>query len=287
MIYPYAYPFTPEMMPLWHITVFIVGTCIGSFLNVCIWRIPRGESIANPPSHCPKCNHVLSWYENIPLVSWTVLGGKCRKCKLKIPFRYFAVELLTGVMFFLVWFKVIINHEPLPLVIIYFVITMLVICTIFIDAVFYIIPNEITFPAIVFGLIWSIIFPSIWNTDSHLWAFLYSLRGFAVGFIGFAIFAIIGKLIFKKEALGWGDVKFLGAIGACLGGMACLFSVLVGSIAGAIAGTIVIIYKKEKFSRAIPFGPFLAGAVYLWILFGPLLLGIYFGWLKELRNLFQ
>ena len=124
------------------VAIFVFGSCIGSFLNVCIWRIPRDESLISPSSHCPKCGHSLSWFENIPLFSWLCLGGRCRKCRESISFRYFFVELFTAMLFLLVWFKVVSAAQPLAILSVYFVMTMLVVTTIFIDAEHFIIPNE-------------------------------------------------------------------------------------------------------------------------------------------------
>jgi leader peptidase (prepilin peptidase)/N-methyltransferase len=281
----YPYPFLPEMMPAWHVIIFIFGACVGSFLNVCIWRIPRDESLIFPESHCPKCNHKLSWFENIPLLSWTFLNGKCRKCKEPISFRYFFVELLTAVMFLMAWLKVTWNCEPLPLLLPYFTVVVLVVTTTFIDIDHRIIPNEITFTTMILGLAFSAVFPSIWNTDSHFVSLSISSAGLVAGLGGFALFAILGKFIFKREALGWGDVKYLGAVGACLGITACLFTVVFGAFFGSIGGIIFAVCKKRKLKKAtIPFGPYLAAGTYVWMLYGQRLLLWYLDFLRSMAE---
>lgn len=257
-----------EAFWFWSVVVFIFGSCIGSFLNVCIWRIPRDESLISPSSHCPKCGHSLSWFENIPLFSWLCLGGRCGKCRESISFRYFFVELFTALLFLLVWFKVVSLLQPLTILSVYFVMTMLVVTTIFIDAEHFIIPNETTYPALAAGLIFSLAFPEIWNTHSRISALMCSSAGLVFGAGIFAVFAIAGKMIFKREALGWGDVKYLGAAGACLGASACFFIVLFASLMGAVAGLLLIACGKGKLKSAIPFGPYLAVATYFWIVCG-------------------
>jgi leader peptidase (prepilin peptidase)/N-methyltransferase len=277
---PYPYPFLPVLMPMWHVVAFILGACIGSFLNVCIWRIPRDESVIMPPSHCPKCDYEIPLYDNIPLLSWLILRGKCRKCHAPISIRYFLVELLTGCLFYGVWLRVVLYHAPLTLLLPYFLVTMLVVTTIFIDAEHYIIPNETTYPVMFIGIGLSFAFPEIMGQTSRWGALTFSCAGVVGGIVGLGLFAIIGTLVFKKEALGWGDVKYLGAIGACLGLPAVFFTVLIGSMAGAFAGLLVIIFKKGKLKTAIPFGPYLAGASYLWILAGPEMM---FSWMRWIR----
>jgi leader peptidase (prepilin peptidase) / N-methyltransferase len=274
----YQYPFLPQMMPLWHIIVFMVGTCIGSFLNVCIWRIPRGESIVSPPSRCPKCGHELPWYENIPLFSWLALRGKCSSCSTAITSRYFFVELLTGMLFFILWFKIVFDHQPLTLALVYLPVTALIITTIFIDIEHFIIPNLTTFPLMIVGMVLAVAFPQNWKVfgffpevtayASHFYALGFSIASMAIGYGAMALLAIFGKMIFKRDALGWGDVKYIAAIGACIGLKACFFSLLFGSLFGALFGVIMIIRKKANGKTALPFGPFLAVGTYIWMFYG-------------------
>ena len=263
----YTYPFIPELMPFWYVMSFILGTCIGSFLNVVIYRVPAEMSLSTPASHCPKCKKDIPWYLNIPLMSWLLLRGKCANCGCSIPIRYFLVELLVGILFLLVFAKVIFCHEPIEILIVYFGLTMLVVTTVFIDLEHQIIPDKTTYPAMILGLVAAAAFPVIWNTGSHWRALLQSAICFAASGGLLALFAIIGSKIFKRDALGWGDVKYIAAIGACLGGRAAYFTLLFGALSGSIVGIVLMAVKKKDFKGAIPFGPFLASGTYLWILF--------------------
>ena len=216
----YAYPFVPELMLFWYLMSFILGTCIGSYLNVVIYRVPAEMSLIAPGSHCPKCKKEIKWYQNIPLISWLVLRGKCANCACKIPVRYFLIELLTGILFLLVFAKVIFYHEPIEILIVYFALTMLIVTTVFIDLKHQIIPDKTTYPAIIVGLVAAAVFPAIWKTSSHWNALSQSGMCFVASGGLLALFAIVGSKIFKRDALGWGDVKYIAAIGACLGGRA-------------------------------------------------------------------
>lgn len=280
--WPYNYPFLPEMMGFWAFVAFVFGTCIGSFLNVCIWRIPREESIFSPPSRCPKCGHWIKWYENIPLLSWTFLRGKCSQCGNRISFRYFFVELLTGVMFLLVWLRIIFEQKPLALAIIYFAVTMLIITTVFIDIEHRIIPDETTYPVMLVGLAVPLIFPEVWGRDTRLEAFIVSFAGFAVALLLMLAFSLVGRKIFKREALGLGDVKYLAAIGACFGLIGFIFILFLGALLGSVGGIAKSLIRKRRFRRVtIPFGPYLALATYLWMLYGPVIVKWYLTFLNS------
>ncbi|OGV31306.1 MAG: hypothetical protein A2020_01575 [Lentisphaerae bacterium GWF2_45_14] len=276
------------MMNFWAFVVFVLGACIGSFLNVCIWRIPRDESIFSPPSRCPACGHWIRCYENIPLLSWIFLRGKCSQCGVRISFRYFFVELLTGVLFLLVWLKIIFEQQPLVLAVIYFAVTMLVVTTIFIDIEHRIIPDETTYPVMLTGLVIPLIFPEVWGRHSRLDAFLFSFAGFFVALIFSLAFSLIGKRIFRREALGLGDVKFLAAIGACFGLPGFIFILFIGSLLGSVGGIIKSLIRKKKLRRlTIPFGPYLAFAAYLWMLYGQSLAKWYLEFIHHAANLLK
>ena len=263
----YAYPFIPELMPLWYVMSFVLGTCIGSFLNVVIYRIPAGISLVTPSSHCPKCKHGIEWYQNIPLLSWLFLRGKCGYCGCKIPIRYFLIELLTGVLFLLVFAKVVFYHDPLEFLVVYFGVTMLVVTTVFIDFKHQIIPDKTTYPAMFLGLAAATAFPITWYTGSSWLALRDSAFCLAASGGLLSLFAILGSKLFKRDALGWGDVKYIAAIGACLGWKGAYFTLLFGSITGALAGIAMVIFHKKDFKGNISFGPFLAVGTYLWMLF--------------------
>ncbi len=278
------------MFILWTVSFTALGLCIGSFLNVCIWRIPRGESIVLPPSHCPKCDKLISWYENIPLLSWLALRGRCSNCKNAISPRYFCVELLTGLMFLAVWFRVYSLRLPanltLTLLITYFILVVFIVLTIFIDYDHHIIPNKITYPVVVFGLILAIYAPAFWKlADGSRWmAFCFSCASILVAGGSLAIFAIVGKKIFKKDALGWGDVKYIAAVAAVLGPWAAFFTLLIGSILGAVVGLTLVALKKSGLKSGIPFGPSLAIATFIWLLCGSELMQAYFKFTAELAK---
>lgn len=265
------------------IFIFIVGACVGSFINVCIWRIPRNESIVLPPSHCPQCGHNLSWFENIPLLSWIFLCAKCRKCRKPISSRYFWVELLTAFLFIVVWLKALNTHN-LYVLLPHFTITAFVIATVFIDSEYRMIPDEITYPTMIAGLVFSVVWPQNWHShimvishlmqnltnfsDERVFAFAASLISMSAGLMFFTVAAWVGEKVFKCEALGWGDVKYLGAVGACLGIPACFFTVLAGSLLGSAYGIVLMLLRKGGFKTAIAFGPFLGIGTFIWIIFG-------------------
>jgi leader peptidase (prepilin peptidase) / N-methyltransferase len=266
----YSYPFVEEMMPLWYIFIFIFGLCVGSFLNVCIWRMPRGESIVFTPSHCPNCNHKIKWYENIPVLSWLLLQGRCSKCKTPISLRYLAIEILSGVLILVDWWRVVEWHQPLSLFLLYLLATILFIVTFFVDLKYKIIPNRLTYSVIIIGLLLALFFPQTMGINTSYEAFINSVLGLTVAGGALAVVLMIGKLILKKDVLGWGDVKFIAAVGACFGFYPAVwfFCILTGSILGTITGLIIICFGRGQWSTALPFGTFLSIAGYLWILYG-------------------
>ena len=342
------------------LTVFatVLGAIVGSFLNACIHRLPRGIGLDNPRrSFCPSCKKTIPWYENLPVVSWICLRGKCSSCGTKISPRYVLVELLTAAIFAILW----ISYPP-ALAIIYWVFFSLLIAATFIDIEHFIIPDEITWGGTIFGVIASIAIPALMGTDSRLWAAGLSVGGAALGFgllwlvveggklafgrkrhsFGEAVSfewkrdgdradLLIGEdslrwedifsretdtlsllevenaeidgtpvandqlrfrynvlmvddkttqlddlqvvkgtcqaIIIPREAMGFGDVKFIAAIGAFLGWQAVLFTFFAASIIGCVAGVAGLLLARDKSGARLPFGPFLAlGAA--WWLFG-------------------
>jgi leader peptidase (prepilin peptidase)/N-methyltransferase len=259
--------FGPEMVLFWAISVFAIGACIGSFLNVCIWRIPRGESIVFPESHCPKCGHGLAWYENIPFFSWLALRGRCRSCQEPISVRYLLVELMTALMFTAAWLKIAVWNQPVWYFFPYAAMIMLVITTIFIDIRHFIIPDATTVPAMAFGILFAVACPEYWWTDSRIIAVCRALGALVTGVGFFGILGLIGRFIFKKEALGMGDAKYLGAVGACLGFIPMFFTVFFGALFGSAFGLAHLVVRRRK-RKSIVFGPFLAAGTLLWIYYG-------------------
>ncbi len=258
------------------LSIFIFGSCLGSFLNVCIWRLPLGESIVTAPSHCTHCGQEIRWYDNIPIISYLILRGRCRRCGIHYSSRYIIVEALTGLLFVLAFVKVGLVKQPPCTVFPYWVMIMMTISASWIDAEYRIIPDELTIPAFCFGVLISVVCPSIWGITSRLHAPGYALLSGLAPAIFLALFAIIGKKISRREVLGWGDVTLIGAIGALLGLPAALFSVAIGSFIATFYGIFIAIIKKRSLSRVkIAFGPFLAGAGLTWLFFGEKILRLY------------
>jgi len=223
----------------------LFGAVIGSFLNVCIHRLPRGASIVWPASACPSCGRALSWFENIPIVSYIFLGGRCATCRAPISPRYLIVESLTAAMFALAWWY----YGPGPLLASRLVFGCALIVLFAIDLEHHLLPNVITLPGIAIGLLLSVINPPGWKS---------SLLGVAVG--GGVLFLIAEGYyrIRHEEGLGMGDVKMLAMIGAFLGWPLMLLSLMIASLAGSIIGVALIATGRGTMKYALPFGTFLA-----------------------------
>jgi leader peptidase (prepilin peptidase) / N-methyltransferase len=345
----------------WSVAIFVFGCMIGSFLNVCIHRMPLGLSVVSPPSHCPHCKYSIPAYLNVPLVTWLYLGGKCRNCQAPISPRYFLVELLTGLVFLGCWIRFGPVSAGLALVLCA-VMAGLIVAT-FIDFEHLIIPDEITIGGMVAGFICSFFFPRLHGDISVADSLKHSLLGMAVG--GGLIYLIVrlGKLAFgrqklalpaetriiftetavelpdraipyeeifyrqsdtivlqartvelidrcyrdvvvklspellqiedeklnpetvpyleavsshivlPREAMGFGDVKFMAAIGAFLGWKSVIFSLMVSSAIGSVVGlSLMAIGRKQA---RLPYGPYIAMAAAIWIFFGPQLVQWY------------
>ena len=228
------------------VSVFaLAGLMIGSFLNVCIYRLPRRESIVWPASHCTACERHLSWFENIPLVSWLVLRGRCRTCGQQISIVYPLVELTTGVVF--AGGVLIYGLSPLLFVRLVFACALIVLFVI--DLQHQILPNAITFPGIAAGFAASLFLPPGW---------LSSLIGIVAG--GGILFAIAEAYYRWRgvEGLGMGDVKMLAMIGAVLGWPLMLLTLVFASFAGSVVGVGMIASRRGDMQAALPFGTFLA-----------------------------
>ncbi len=250
----------------------VFGLIIGSFLNVCIYRIPQNKSIVWPGSFCPKCGKHIKFYDNIPLISYLILGGKCRYCKEPISCQYPIVEFLTGLLTLLfVWHWGLTPWTGVLLVALYSLIILSVI-----DLELMIIPDRFSLGLIVLGLAFSWLNP---NFDGTFWSrFLQSLTGAAVGFFGTLAVALLGYVLFKKEAMGGGDVKLMGGIGAFVGWEGVITTIVFASVLGLVYSVFLMIFKGKGKGDAIPFGPFLsAGAlINLFYLIRPDMLAIRF-----------
>lgn len=216
------------------------GAVFGSFCNVCIYRFPREESIIKPGSHCPKCNSPIAWYDNIPLISWIILLGKCRNCKEKISIQYPLIELLTALLFVVVYLKFRFSLAT----VVYSFLTAGLVVVIFQDLQTWTIPDEITLTGIVIGIgasLLGLFFPEQGLRIQHP---LNALDGVALGALLICLMDLIVILLMKKPGMGFGDVKLLSMLGAFLGWRGVLGSLMIGSMVGSIIGFIVIIYYR-------------------------------------------
>jgi len=226
----------PDLDQLFTAGLTVLGLILGSFLNVVIARVPNEQSIVRPRSRCPSCGHQLVWLENIPVLSWLALRGRCRSCRAPISWRYPIVELLTGLLFLACLHRYGWTWELVSAL----TLVMLLIPLTFIDLEHWILPFSITLPGIAFGLLLSL--PRGWE---HLRG---SLLGAAAGFAVFWILEWLGEKIFKKEALGGGDKYLLALLGGFLTYRSLLGLVFLASIQGAIAGSVLLL----AFGRAGP-----------------------------------
>lgn len=337
----------------WTVIFFILGSMVGSLLNVCIHRMPRGESIIHPGSHCPNCNYAIPWFLNMPIITWLYLRGKCANCQVRISPRYLLVELLTGLLFVAAWLRFG-NESALVALVMCLVLSAFVVAT-FIDFEHFIIPDEITIGGMVVGFLCSLAVPELHSTTDRALALRSSFFGIAVG--GGLIYLILrgGKLLFGKhrinlppetkiiftetsiklpdqeipyeelfyrksdaiffqaktielpdrcfwnvpvqltpeqlkigeetfkpeevphmevvtshltlprEAMGFGDVKFMAAIGAFLGWQTVIFALMASAVLGSIVGIAAIAVKKKEWSSRIPYGPYIALAATIFI----------------------
>lgn len=246
-------------MYLYGIFVFIFGLLVGSFLNVCIYRIPAGKSIVSPGSHCYACGQELKALDLIPVLSWIFLGGRCRYCKVKISLRYAVVELLTAVLFTAVWH--LYSFSPIAMGLFFVLIGVLVTVT-FTDIDGMIIPNQVVIFGLVFGVgtLALVAFGVYIPTYSYWWE---GVLGALAGSLPLVSIGLLGKLIYKKDAMGGGDVKLMFVVGLFLGWQLTLLSLFIGSICGGVIATIILISKRRKHgsesvkAMEFPFGPFL------------------------------
>lgn len=340
----------------WSGAFFVLGCVVGSFLNVCIYRLPRGQNIVWPPSHCPTCNYLIPWYLNIPLVSWLVLRGRCRNCGGRISARYFIVELVTGTAFLVSWMTY--GKQSVWLTLVYCVVLSGLIVASFIDAEHLIIPDQLTLGGLGIGILCSILLPALHGAPGPAESLKRSLLGAAFG--AGLIFAILhfGKLVFgrqrvrlpaetkvvftdtaivlpdrtipyeevfyrksdtimlraktvelidrcywatevrlnpetlrigqeqfnpedipqmevvtdelllPREAMGFGDVKFMAAIGSFIGWQGVGFALMVSSLIGSVFGIGLVLAGKRAWSSRMPYGPFIAMATVVWIFGG-------------------
>lgn len=238
------------------IFAFVLGAAIGSFLNVCIFRIPAETSIVKPASQCPKCHHPIRYRDNIPVISYLLLGGKCRDCGEKISWRYPLVELVTAILALLLFLKFDFSVSFL----VYFVFTAVLIIITFIDLDHQIIPDVLTLPGIpIFCLSAIFILKLPW---------MEALIGLLIGGGVLFTIAFVYELITKREGMGGGDIKLLAMIGGFLGWKSLVFVLLFSSLTGAVIGITAMIINKQDTKYAVPFGPFLSAAAVAYLFWG-------------------
>ncbi len=228
----------------------ILGSMVGSFFNVVIYRMPRGESIVTPPSRCPVCQHRIKPWENIPLFSWLLLRGKCSGCQTKIGMQYPLIEALTGLTAALLTWDIIVHPNPIGTNIVYLYFALCLIPIVIIDFRHYLIPDALTLTGIPIALAASFLPNSRLLPWESLFGFLIS------GFFLWGIGALASWLL-KKEAMGFGDVKLLALAGACFGWQSALIGLGIASILGTLFGLPMLWLKRLNQERHIPFGPFL------------------------------
>ena len=244
---------------MFYIIVFILGSIWGSFANVCIHRLPIGESIVVKRSYCPDCKSKINWFNNIPLISFLILGGKCKSCKSGINKRYFIVELTSVISFLFIYhfFGLSITSVLLAVLSIFFIIIF------FIDLKHYIIPNALTFPLMIIGFVKS--FDP--NLNINLFPnYLNSLIGGILGYLVIWLIILFYKKIKDKEGMGLGDAKLLSAIGFWFGWVSIPFIIFLSSVIALIIVTPSLINKSKEMSSQIPFGPYLVIGCILYLL---------------------
>ncbi|MBN1503433.1 MAG: prepilin peptidase [Candidatus Eisenbacteria bacterium] len=234
---------------------FVLGLAVGSFLNVCIYRLPRKISVVRPPSHCPKCQAQLEPWDNIPLVSFIVLGGRCRRCGSPIHWRYPLVEFLGGLLFVACYLKFGVSFE----LFLYYAFSCAMVVVAFIDLEFQIIPDEINLPFLLLGLVGSFFTQPGWVS---------SLVGVLVGGGSLVLTALIYVKATGREGMGAGDFKLVAMMGAFLGWKGILLVIFLASLAGALTGVALMLAFRMSRKTAIPFGSFLAPAGVFVLFFG-------------------
>jgi len=280
------------VIPQWIYSLFsfFLGSCIGSFLNVVVYRIPAGQSILYPPSRCPQCGHPLAPYDNIPVLGWLSLGGRCRYCKTSIAIRYPLVEAFTGFLFTLILWRVGLSGLTLG----YWCLVSWVLALALIDWDTLTLPDSLTRSGLVAGLVFQITW-GFWQTghwSGALRSGWESVQGAVVGLWTFEILALVATIVLRRPAMGRGDIKLAAMIGAWLGWAQVFVCLFIASLLGSVVvGSVVLgrwALSKAQAQRGsnsrvtfrgesphIPFGPFLAMATLLCALWGEQWLGSY------------
>ena len=250
------------------IIIFTVGMCIGSFMNVCIYRLPLKKSIVYPGSACPDCDRPIRFYDNLPVISYLWLKGRCRHCNVRIPARYVVVEMMGGAFALLIYIKFGLTLHGL----IYYAFVACLLLITYIDIDYQIIPDILTLPGIPIGFLLSLLLPGV--------TYIESILGILIG--GGSLYLVAGLYyaLKKKEGMGGGDIKLLAMMGAFVGWKGVLFTVFVASMVGTISGVLVMLRQQKGLKLAIPFGPFLSIGAISYIFFGSEFVAWYFNLLR-------
>jgi leader peptidase (prepilin peptidase)/N-methyltransferase len=243
----------------------LLGLILGSFLNVCIYRLPHGLSIVRPRSSCSSCNQAIAWFDNIPVASYLLLHGRCRNCRASIPIRYPLIEAGTALISWLVFQRFGLGSAYL----VYFLYAASLLTVSVIDLDHRIIPDEISLSGIVIGLLLAAVTP--------LMAFLDALFGLLLGGGSLLLVGMAYEAVRKQEGIGGGDIKLLAMIGAFTGWKGVLFTIFGGSLIASVVGITVMVVRRANGQVPIPFGPFLSGASFVYVLVGDRLIQAYWG----------
>ncbi len=277
------------------VTSFIVGAMVGSFLNVCVHRLPRGESVVKPRSRCPKCGNAIRWYDNVPVISWVFLGAKCRDCRAPIHWMYPLVELVTASLFLAVYWKFGMTLAT-P---VYMAFVGAMVLVTFVDLTDWTIPNEITFPGIPAGVVCAVVammYPEsglIYNDP------LMSFVGLLVGGGSLYLMDLISLLVLKKRGMGFGDVKLMAMFGAFFGPLGVLVIIIIASFFGSAIGLTMILITRGKPTAPpppsnpddeddamtpgghyLPFGPYLVLGALTYLFYGPEIVARYLDYIR-------
>lgn len=247
----------PMIDPFITVICFTFGLCIGSFLNVCIYRLPTPMSIVQPGSMCLSCKNKIRFYDNIPVISYLVLHGRCRQCGVSISFRYPLVEFISGLFAVCIY----LNYGLTLSGLIYYVFIVALMVLTFIDIDHQILPDSITLPGIPIFFLASFVMPEI--------TYKQSLLGLAVGGGILLLIGWVYLLLTRKEGMGGGDIKLLAMIGALLGIKGVFFTIFVASCVGTLVGLVLMLRSGKGMKLAVPFGPFLSIGAILYVFFGP------------------
>lgn len=262
--------FIQDILPIAYAFSFMLGACVASFLNVVIWRAPRGESVVFPPSHCPKCSSRIRWWQNIPILSWLALRGKCANCKMPISPRYILIELLGALLFVAAFWKWQGSIETIFM----WIWIALMIAGSFIDFDHKLLPDFTTVGGMVLGLIYGAILSYFEKSYIPL---MCSGIGLALGFGMLWLIRFLGTLAFKREAMGLGDVFLMGAVGALFGPISVLAVLILSSVFGSVVGLTMVALSKARLGKfvEIPFGPYICFSCLIWMFFSTELINWY------------